>query len=528
MDTTQLLASLARPDAYPHPCESVQVCQTHISMVFLAGDFAYKIKKPLDLGFLNFSTLERRHHYCLEEVRLNRRLAPSVYLGVVPVSLHHGRLTVGGEGEALEWAVWMERLPEEAALSRRLERGEVTGELLAALAGRIAGFHRRAEGGPHVDAMARWPVVAHNARENFEQSEAQAGDTVSVDVFARLRALTEARLEELRTVVEARAARGVPRDTHGDLHLDHVYVFPDRRSPGDLVVVDCIEFSERFRYADPVADAAFLSMDLAFRGRRDLAARFREAYREEADDPGGAQLFPFYEAYRAAVRAKVEGLRAGEAEVPALEREAARRRARAYWLLGLGTLEAASRRPCLVAVTGLPGTGKSTLARGLAEKAGFAVVSTDPVRKELAGLSSDIPAPAPFGAGIYTREWDDRTYAECLRRAGEILARGGRVLVDGSFREEARRRDALAAAAGLGVPGLILHCRADPEAVRRRLGERAGGPSDADWGVYLRAAEAWEQNGPESGRAVWELPPSDAVSETLEKAVAVLRGEGLA
>lgn len=528
METAQLLTLLTRPEAYPHPCETVRVCQTHISAVFLAGDYAYKIKKPLDLGFLNFSTLERRHHFCLEEVRLNRRLAPSVYLGAVPIALQQGRLVVGGEGEAVEWAVWMERLPEEATLARRLEGGEVSAGLLAAVAARLASFHRRAEGGPHVSAAARWPVVARNARENFEQAQAGTEGVPVPAVFERFRLLTEQALTEHRSLVEERAARGVPRDTHGDLRLDHVYVFPDRPPPQDLVIVDCVEFSERFRHADPVADAAFLSMDLGFRGRPDLAAPFRRAYAQEAEDAEGLRLFPLYEAYRAAVRAKVEGLRACEEEVPAPQREAARRSARAYWLFGLGVLEAPGRRPCLLGVGGLPGAGKSTLAGGLSERAGFTVLSTDRIRKELVGLPPGAPAAAPYGEGLYSADWDERTYAECLRRAKECLSRGGRVLVDGSFRQESRREALLAAGAEVGVPCLLLLCEIDPETVRRRLAARAPGPSDADWGVFLRAAAAWDEVGPRSLPAVRSLPVAGTPQQTLEAALGLLRAEGLA
>jgi aminoglycoside phosphotransferase family enzyme/predicted kinase len=528
VDPARLLDLLSQPEAYPHPSGPVAVHHTHISAVFLAGPYAYKIKKPLDLGFLNFTTLARRRHFCLEEVRLNRRLAPSVYLGVVPVALYGGRLTVGGEGEVAEWAVWMERLPPEATLASRLGRGEVTGELLAAVAARVAAFHRGAEAGPHVDALAGWGTVARNARENFEQSEAQVGVTVTAPVFSRLRALTETVLEERRELVEDRAARGMARDTHGDLHLDHVYVFPDRPTPDDLAVVDCIEFSERFRYADPVADAAFLAMDLAFRGRRDLAVRFRTAYAEEAQDAEGLSLFPLYEAYRAAVRAKVEGLRAGEGEVPAKDREAARQSARAHWLLGLGTLEVPARRPCLLGVGGLPGAGKSTLSRGLAERAGFEVVVADRVRKELAGLPAETPAAAAFGEGLYTPEWNERTYAACLGRAEEILARGGRALVDASFREDGRRRELLDRARQWGVPGMLLLCEAGAEEVRRRLGRRRGGPSDADWAIYLRAAAAWEEPGAQTRAAVRRIASQPAPAATLAAALEALREAGLA
>jgi aminoglycoside phosphotransferase family enzyme/predicted kinase len=457
------------------------------------------------------------------EVRLNRRLAPAVYLGVVPVTRTASGLQFGGDGEAVEWAVKMERLPEGASLLDRLRRGEVGRALVESLAVRIASFHARAEAGPRVAAFGRFEVVGRNARENFEHAAARVGVTLSRAVFDRLRALTEEALDRLRPLIEARADRGVPRDTHGDLHLDHIYHFPDREPPDDLIAIDCIEFNERFRFADPVADAAFLVMDLAYRGRRDLAGAFADAYLRAADDGEGRATLPFYTAYRAAVRGKVEGIKLGEKEIPDRERAAALARAKAYWLLALGELEEPGRRPCLVLVGGLPGAGKSTLARGLADRGSFAVVRSDVVRKELAGLPADAPARAAPDAGLYATEWTDRTYTECLRRAEVLLFEGGRVIVDASFGSEARRRAFLDAAAGLGVPALFLLCRASPGVARARIEGRRGDASDADWQIYERAASRWQEAGPLTRPLVREVTTDGGPDESLAPALGALR-----
>jgi hypothetical protein len=417
----------------------------------------------------------------------------------------------------------MQRLPEDATLESRVRRDEVDDALAEALAERIARFHAAAPRGERIAACGRWEIVARNCRENFEQALPQVGTTLSATVHARARDLTERALEALRTVIERRASAGVPRDTHGDLRLDHVYVFPDRAPPGDLIVVDCIEFNERFRYADPVADMAFLAMDLAFEGRRGLARTFAEAYFEAAGDEEGRALLSFYVAYRAAVRGKVEGFEALERDVPEHEREEARRTSRSHWLLALGELEAPDRRPCLVLVGGLPGTGKSTLARALAGAAGFEVIASDRVRKELAGLSPTEPADAAFGEGIYTAEWNDRVYAECVRRAEALLFEGRRVIVDASFREEARRRAFLDLARDWGVPGLLLVCRAAPAVVRSRLAARSGDVSDADWEVYRRAAELWEEASRSTARRVVEVHTGGSAEEALSAAQEALR-----
>jgi hypothetical protein len=268
-------------------------------------------------------------------------------------------------------------------------------------------------------------------------------------------------------------------------------------------------------------------MDLTFRGRRDLAAAFADAYFAAAGDEDGRALLPFYTAYRAVVRGKVEGMEAAEPEVPAGERTAVVASARGHWLLALGELEEPGRRPCLVLTAGLPGSGKSTLARGLAGAADFTVIRSDVVRKELAGLGPDDSVRAEFGAGIYSAEWNDRTYAECLRRAEALLFDGHRVLVDAAFGDDGRRRAFLQAAARWAVPALILVCEADPETVRRRLVERKDDASDADWAVHLRAAEQWQPLGPDTRPAAVMLSTAGPPQEALAAALAALRDRGL-
>jgi aminoglycoside phosphotransferase family enzyme/predicted kinase len=527
MDLAQMIETLSDPAAYPDPVGEVEVRQTHISAVFLVGPRVYKVKKPVEFGVLDFGTLAKRRHYCEEEVRLNRRLAPDVYLGVVPVTRSDRGIRVEGDGGVVEWAVKMRRLPDDATLQNRLQQGEVGAEVVEALARKIASFHAHAESGPRVAAFGHFEAVAGNARENFEESVAHVGTTVSEAVFARAQAHTEEALTRHRPLIEGRAERGVPRDTHGDLRLGHVYYFPDREPPGDLVVIDCIEFNERFRFADPVADMAFLVMGLKFQGHRDLARAFTEAYFLASGDAEGPALVPFYTAYRAVVRGKVEGLKLARPEISEADRIVALAKARGSWLLALGELEAPCRKPCLVLVGGLPGTGKSTLAQALAECAGFCVIRSDLVRKELAGVAGNGQGPSAFGDGIYTAEWNERTYAECLRRTEGLLFEGRRVLVDANFREEAWRRALLEAATRWGVPGVFLVCQAEPDVVRQRLASRRDDASDADWTVYQKAVETWEEPSPRTRSALQSVRTGGSAEGAVAQAVDVLRLWGL-
>jgi aminoglycoside phosphotransferase family enzyme/predicted kinase len=543
MDLQRLIAGLAQTQAYPFPVDQVTVRQTHISVVFLAGDYVYKLKKPVNFGFLDFSTLAKRLQYCREEVRLNRRLAAPVYEAVVPVTEKEGKLAWEADGEAIEWGVKMRRLPDEARLSEHLRRGSVTDGDIDELAHVLAKFHAQAESGSHASAFGKFEVVAGNARENFVQSASLRGTTISDRVFEYFRDLTEAELARLGPIIQGRSDRGMTRETHGDLHLNHIYFFPEMSAGGRWLIIDCIEFNERFRYADPMADLAFLAMDLKYQGFPRQAEALIANYVRASGDSEGQVLLPFYIAYRAAVRAKVEGLELTEKEIPAEEKSAALARSRAHWLLGYSTLLPASQRPALVLIGGLPGTGKSTLAAELCRQAGLTIIRSDLVRKELAGLEQGEPPPSPppplspprirggrggserggLGRGIYSAEMTDRTYRECLRQAEEQLFQGRRVIVDANFRTEAQRRMFLEAAHRWALPGCLIWCRADEAVIRTRLQERRGDASDADWTVYLQAARECQPFSQATRTNVYGIDTGGPIAESLRQAIAILR-----
>lgn len=522
MEIARLIDLLSDRYSYSHPCNGVRVLQTHISVVFLAGNFAYKIKKPRNLGFLDFTSLEKRKHFCLEEVRLNKRFAGDVYLGALPIAARNNGLRIGGEGEPIEWCVQMKRLPDEATFGQMLRQGQIGEREIKTLAMRVASFHRAAR---VVDCGGEPETIERNALENFSQSRSHIGTTVSEGVFDRTRSLTEKALEDLKAVFTNRSKEKFIRDNHGDLHLDHVYFFPEKPPPDDLVVIDCIEFNERFRFSDVAADAAFLYMDLKSCGRSDLAKTFADAYINASGDEEGRSLLPFYSAYRAAVRGKVEGFEVFESEVPSDVRKAALGRARRHWLLALRELESPDRWPFLLCVGGLPGVGKSTLAVELSQVLGGRILSSDKIRKELAGFSPLQPAASPVNQGIYANEWTEKTYAQCLQRAEAGLFEGDRIIVDATFKEEKQRRAFWSAAHGLGVPFVFILCRADPEVIFNRLRNRRGDSSDADWRIHEHVKASWAPLGSEISRRSLEIEIGQDIKAVVEKIISALSGD---
>ncbi|MEQ1507682.1 MAG: AAA family ATPase, partial [Myxococcota bacterium] len=388
----------------------IEVRRTHLSEVFLTADRVYKVKRAVNLGFVDFTDRAARLRACEAEVALNRRLAPDVYLGLHTLP----------DGEP---AVVMRRLDDADAMLAHLERGALDVDTVRRVARRIAAFHAAAETGPEIAGYGRFDVVRQNALDNFDQSAEAVGVAVSAVVHARARAATERALDGAADAIEARAGSGRVRDTHGDLRLEHVYL-PD----GEVVVIDCIEFADRFRYADVAADIGFLTMDLEVRSRRDLADVAFDAWADAARDPGARALRPLYTSYRSAVRAKVAGMTLADPTASADRRASQLARARRHWMLAWSAVEDPARRPVLVGIGGLPGTGKSTVARGLGD-AGFAVVRSDVVRKEALGI-----APTARAAdAAYTDDARDAVYDRCFDRAAGLLFAGERVVIDASF-----------------------------------------------------------------------------------------------
>jgi hypothetical protein len=417
------------PAFYPHHPETVELVQTHISWVFLAGDYVYKVKRPVDLGFLDFRTLHRRRHLCEEEVRLNRRLAADTYLDVVEVKRGDGGFRLGGPGRTEEVAVWMRRLPADRMLDRLVAEGRADHLLMEDIGRVVADFHVAAARSRAIDHCGRRDVIRRNWAENFAQTRRFPAEVLAPATRRKVEGFVRRFLAREGARLAARVRAGRIRDCHGDLQAQHVCVTEPIR------IFDCIEFNHRFRYGDTAAEIAFLAMDLEAAGRADLAMGFVGAYLDASGDYGAVPLLDFYRAYRAWVRGKVYGLMAQD---PAREdRQAMSARARNYFEQAT-SYATPHPAPRLTVMTGLAGSGKTTLARTRAGRDTI-VVRTDAVRKQLAGVHWSQRGGALVGEGLYSAEMTERTYAECLRVADELLRAGWSVILDGVFGRRAER-----------------------------------------------------------------------------------------
>jgi uncharacterized protein len=487
-DTQALIEQMSQPSFYPEHTTRVDVVQTHISCLFLTDRFVYKVKKPVNFGFLDFTSLEKRRHFCKREVSLNSRLSPQTYLGVVGIHEKDGVLSLEGPGEAVDVAVKMVRLPAERMLREVLRRGEATPELFTAIARTLAEFHHEAFTSPEIQAIKNLEGVRFNCEENFQQTEKYIETLVSDETFNFIRTSTDLFFQRKAPLFARRASTGRVVDGHGDLHLDSIC------ATDPVTIFDCIEFNERFRVLDVAEEVAFLAMDLEFSGYPQLAAAFVDAYAQASSDPEMLELLSFYKAYRAYVRAKIHSFQIDDPTIGADKKAAIGATARQYY--ELAARYASEFNPQRLIITcGLTGTGKSTLARKLGERCAVQVVSSDSVRKEMLGIDPHERHYDAFGHGVYAPSITERTYAAMTARAESLLLVGHSVILDGCFGRRDQRSLAIDLAHKLRVPFMLLECRAPEELIQRRLNGREGkakSVSDGRWEIYQKQLETFE------------------------------------
>ncbi len=477
-DQRRLVEALARSAALGGAVGSVELLETHISYVLLTGAHAYKIKKAVDFGFLDFTTLGARRFFCEEELRLNRRLAPTLYLGVVPISGSIDAPVAGGSGRAIEYAVKMREFPQEALASRLLARGEFGAAEIDALAAQVAGFHGEIAVAVPDGTFGAPDGILRLAQQNFAQIAPLLSTGTERDELEDVRVWTEREHATRCDPFERRRRSGFVRECHGDLHLNNIV-----RIDGELVIFDGIEFNAEMRWIDVMSEVAFTVMDLEDRARVDLAHRFRNAYLEATGDYGGLAVLPFYLAYRAVVRAKIARLRAAQLGAGAAK-EASLLEFRGYLALARGYTR--QRRPALVITSGLSGCGKSAISQILVETIGAVRVRSDVERKRMHGVAADGRCDSDVGGSIYASAPTRATYDRLIDLARDIVDAGYVAIVDATFLLRAQRESFQALAGELNVPFAILALDASEATLRERIvrrGAAGGDASDADLAV---------------------------------------------
>jgi aminoglycoside phosphotransferase family enzyme/predicted kinase len=464
-----LVAGLLSPSAYPHEVGKVELVETHISWVLLTGQYAYKIKKPVDFGFLDFTTLAKRHHYCEEEVRLNRRWAPDLYLDVIPITLVGGKPCIAGAGRPIEYSVRMRQFAYDMRLDRQLAIGQLGAADILELADEIANQHLRAI---RVQPSERLLLVT---KKQIRDNYAALAGQVPAAFLAAQRRWMEDRLEDYGPVMDERSEEGFFRECHGDLKLANIV-----RLPEGIRAFDCIEFNRDLREIDVVADYAFLMMDLKVRGADDLASAFLNRYLELTGDYRGACLLPIYEVYRSLVRAKILSIKlreAGTSKTGTDDRRALHR------YCDLADALTQQQNPVLVAMTGYSGSGKSWLSKRLAPALTAIRLRSDLEQKRLAGLGPTADSQSAIRSGIYDRDTTSAVYAQLLETAGELLRAGLSVIVDAAFLSATQRRLARHTAIRSGAAFALVRTVAREDELLQRLERRGQRESVSEAGV---------------------------------------------
>ena len=466
-----LIAALRNPAHFGGQCKGIKLLETHISFVLLTGTYAYKIKKVIRLGFLDFISLAARRFYCEQELRLNRRFAPALYLDVVAITGSVEQPQIGGSGPVLDYAVKMREFPQEALLSNVLERNALTTDHIDQLAAIVAHFHRDIDVAPADGPFAAPDDVLQLALANFAEIRAVTADAEERHDLDQLEMWTRSEYALRREMIAARRQGGFVRECHGDLHLGNIALVD-----GALTIFDCIEFNDRMRWIDVISEVAFTVMDLEHRGRRAYAQRFINAYLEQTGDYGGVAVLRFYVVYRAMVRAKVAFLRA--AQLADGDAKAASQRDYNDHLR-LATEYAMDARPAVVITHGFAGCGKTTLSQILLERIAAIRIRTDVERKRLRGLGARDSSRSSIDRALYAPEVTRTTYDHLSRLARTIVESGFTALIDGTFLRRWQRDMFRDLAAGLRVPLVIVDVSATEAMLRERVRQRAIAATDA-------------------------------------------------
>jgi uncharacterized protein len=482
----ELIQQMLLPEFYPHPVTMpIKLIQTHASWVLLTGDFTYKLKKIVNFGFLDYSTLANRQHFCNEEIRLNQRGAQELYLAVLPITQQGDQYQLAGDGEVVDYAVKMVQFPQSALLSNLFESGQITASDIEEIGQVVAKFHADAQTNEYIGSFGTFANIGKSIDNNYRQTEKYIGRSQTQQQYTETKAYTDRFLLEHQQLFLDRIAGGFIRECHGDLHLQNICRWQHK-----ILLFDCIEFNEPFRFVDTMYDVAFVVMDLEARERKDLANRFLNTYVEQTGDWAGLQVLPLYLSRQAYVRAKVTSFLLDDAGISSVDRVAAAQTAGNYYHQAWAYTQ--PRQGRLIMLSGLSGAGKSTVGKQLATSMGGIQLRSDAIRKHLAG----IPLLTKGDRRIYTPEMTAQTYQQVLLLAEKLATQGFTVILDAKYDRQSLRGAVIDLAKNMGIQLDIIHCTAPEQVLIDRLTQRTGDIADATVDLLASQQAAWEEFSP--------------------------------
>ncbi len=494
MNQGMLFDHLKNPKFYGPHVASVELLQTHISYVALTGTFAYKVKKPVNFGFLDFSTLDKRKYFCDEELRLNKRLCPEMYLDVLPITQDGNILTLDGHGTIVEYVLKMKEFPQECIMTNMLLQGKISEETIDRLITILIDFYQTQEPTQEITKHGELLSVKQNIDENFDQTKPMIDITVPKQTFWYIKDEVAKFFERKKDVFGRRMKDGKIYDCHGDLHSGNIVV-----SGETIHIFDCIEFNDRFRFCDVASDIGFLAMDLDYQNYPYLSSYFIEKYVEQNRDPDVYSLLNFYKSYRAFVRGKVYGFQLNDPHIDPFEKKRLLASAKKYFELsqyytGLFSLDMQKNKPLMFLIAGLSGTGKSTVARKIAVDYHATLINTDIVRKEVAGIDRFEQHHDQFNTGLYDPKKIDETYEQVMQRASLSLKKGQNVVLDATFQKKKYREMAHHIAGKYHTKLVIVQCICPDIIVKKRLDGRVKkkSVSDGRWEIYQTQKTTFE------------------------------------
>ena len=494
MNEGMLFDQLKNPKFYGPHVTSVQLLQTHISYVALTGTYAYKVKKPVNFGFLDFSTLDKRKYFCEEELRLNKRLCPDMYLDVLPITQIDNTLELNGDGTIVEYVLKMKEFPQEYIMTNMLQQTKISEETIDHLCTILVDFYTLQEPSEEIKKYGELQAVKQNIDENFNQTKPMIGFTISKETFWYIKEAATKFFERKKEVFGQRIKEGRIYDCHGDLHSGNIIV-----AGQNIHIFDCIEFNDRFRFCDVASDIGFLSMDLDYLNYPYLSSYLIQKYMEKIRDISIYSVLNFYKSYRAFVRGKVHGFQLNDPHIDPEKKNSLVATAQRYFDLSryyarLFLLDLQKNKPLVFLVAGLSGTGKSTIARKIAVDYHAIQINTDVVRKEIAGIDKFEQHHDQFNTGLYDPKKIDDTYDKVMEQAAIFLKKNENVVLDATFQKKKYRDMARHAAAKYHATLVEVQCVCPDDVVKKRLEDRLKkkSVSDGRWEIYLQQKTTFE------------------------------------